>query len=856
VGRRPRAPACLRGRRTECAALDRILSDATGGTSRVLVLRGEPGVGKTALLGYLAERVEGGHVASAAGVESETELAYSGLHQLCAPLLDDLHRLPVPQRGALETVFGLGAGPAPDRFLVGLAALTLLAEAAERQPVVCLVDDGQWLDRATAQILAFVARRLCAERVALVCAARTGTGDDVLAGLPALPVPGLDEPDARALLLANVPGPLDAAVGDQIVAESRGNPRALLELPRTWTAADLAGGYGLPAAGRVEDAYRRRLLPLPPETQLLVLAAAAEPLGNPVLLHGAARALGIDLAAAAPATDAGLLQIAGRVRFAHPLVRSASYHAATADDRYRVHRALAEATDPVTDPDRRAWHRARACPGPDEEVAAELERRAGRARSRGGIPAVAAFLTRAAELTPAPAQRVRRALDAAFANVEAGAFDTARTLLAITRDGPLDEWQRARTELLRAQLAAGRGGDATPLLLAAARRLEPLDAGLARRTYLDAFCAAQLGAGGAGVGDVARAAGTAPRPRATEATAADLLLDAFTALTGDYRAALPACRAALGRLHGAEVSVRELRQGCVLALELWDDDGAYRLSERHLRVARATGALGDLPAVPVLVLCGELSAAAALVEGAAFDEYTRAVLGNGSGEYEEALAAARRACQDPRGFVTPNWALPELIESATRTGRADLAAEALDRLARKARAAGTRWALGIEARSRALLSDGTTADGLYRAAIEHLAGTRIRGECARAHLLYGEWLRRGNRRADARAELGTAYELFTALGLAGFAERTRRELQATGATVRKRTLETRDDLTAQEAQIVRLAGDGLSNPEIGAQLFISARTVEWHLRKVFTKLGISSRRQLRRGSTRVDAGTV
>jgi DNA-binding CsgD family transcriptional regulator len=888
------------------------VADVLAGASRVIVLRGEAGVGKSALLGYLSDRVDGWKVARAVGVESEMELAYSSLHQLCAPMLDRLDRLPEPQRHALATVFGLSTGPIPDRLMVGLATLTLVAEVAEQDPLICFVDDAQWLDQASAQVLGFVARRLLAERAALVCAARTGSGDDILAGLPALPIRGLGDSDARAMLLGNVHGPLDAAVGDQIITESHGNPLALLELPRTWRAQELAGGFGLPGSqpvvSKIEQSYVRRLQLLPADTRLLVLAAAAEPLGDTVLLHGAAEDLGIDLAAAVPAADAGLLQVHWRVEFAHPLVRSAAYRSGATDDRYRVHRALARATDAEKDPDRRAWHRARAAPGPDEEVAAELERSAGRAQARGGVAAAAAFLARATELTPDPAQRVRRALDAAFASVQAGAFDTARTLLTIARGGPVDELQRVRIDLLRAQLAfaSSRGNEATRLLLAAARRLEPLNPELARQTYLDAFSAAQFAArlnDGVGVAEVARAARAAPRRADDEPTAGDLLLDAFSALTDDYGTAVPGCRGALRSLRALNISTRErlrwLWQGCVLALELWDDESAYALSDHHLRVARRTGALSELPLAlgsrtPILVFCGELSAAASLVEearsvveavgvgeapygaltlaawrgqareasdlievtlrevtsrgegvGVAICEYAHAVLCNGLGEYEEALAAARRACEDPQEMVAHNWGLTELIESAARTGSTDLATDALDRLARKARASRTDWALGMEARSRALLREGDDADTLYREAIAHLGRTRVRAELARAHLLYGEWLRRASRRVDARGELNVAYEMLSAMGAEGFAERARRELLATGATVRKRSPETREELTAQEEQIARLARDGLSNPEIGAQLFISARTVEWHLRKVFTKLDISSRRQLR-----------
>jgi DNA-binding CsgD family transcriptional regulator len=909
----------LVGRRDECDALDRLVADVLAGASRVLVLRGDAGAGKSALLGYLSDRLsgkagrgDGWRVVSAVGMESEMELAYSGLHQLCAPLLDHLGELPSPQQDALAIVFGLNAGPAPDRFLVGLATLTLVAQAAEERPLACIVDDALWLDYPSAQIIGFAARRLLAERVALVCAARTGIDDGVLAGLPTLPVGGLLDSDARRLLLGNVHGPLDVAVIDQIIAESHGNPLALLELPRTWQAAGHAGGYGLPSrgpvAGKIEHSYAQRLELLPSETQRLVLTAAAEPLGDPVLFRRAAAALGIAMSAAGPAADAGLLQVGRRVQFAHPLVRSAAYGRASTGDRQRVHGALAQVTDVQTDPDRRAWHRARAATGPDEEAAAELERSAGRAQARAGLAAAAAFLTRAAELTPLPSARIRRALAAASAHVQAGAFGAAGSLLAIARAGPADELQLAQIDLISAQMAfaSSRGNDATLLLLAAAQRLQPLDLRLTRQTYLDAFSAAQFAArlnDGVGTAEVARAARSAPARPGDEPTAGDLLLDAFVALTEDYASAVPVGRDALARLRGdtnpAGERLRWLWQGCVLALELWDDESAYVLSQRHLQVARKNGALSELPLAlgshtPILVFRGELAEAASLAGeagsvlaaagmaeapygalvlmawqgraheareligvtlgeatargegvGVAICEYSHAVLCNGLGEYDEALAAARGACADPTEMVAHNWGLAELIESAVRTGTPDVAQDALQRLSGKAQACRTDWALGIEARSRALVSKGDAAERGFRAAIAHLSQARVRAELARAHLLYGEWLRRANRRIDARGQLTVAYEMFTAMRMAPFAERTRRELLATGATVRKRAVDTVDELTAQEALVARLARDGLSNPEIGAQLFISTRTVEWHLRKVFAKLGVSSRRQLR-----------
>ena len=426
-------PGRLLGRRAECEALDRLLSDALAGRSGVVRPARRRRRRQERAARYVSDRADGWHVARAVGVESEMELAYSGLHQLCAPMLDHLDRLPVPQRDALATVFGRSAGPAPDRFLVGLATLTLFAEVAEQQPLVCIVDDAQWLDDASAQILGFVARRLLAERIALVCAARTGIGDDVLAGLPELSIHGLGDSDARALLLENVHGPLDAAVCEQIITESHGNPLALLELPRTWNVAELAGGFGLPAASRwparSSRATRGASALLPAETRLLVLAAAAEPLGDPVLLHRAAETLGIDIGAAGPARDAGLLELGGRVEFAHPLVRSAAYRSAAADDRHRVHRALADATDAESDPDRRAWHRARAAAGPGRggRRSSSSDRPAGR-RPAAASPPPPRSCSEPSASTPDPARRAERALAAAQASLQAGAFDAALAL--------------------------------------------------------------------------------------------------------------------------------------------------------------------------------------------------------------------------------------------------------------------------------------------------------------------------------------------------------------------------------------------------------------------------------------------
>jgi DNA-binding CsgD family transcriptional regulator len=914
----------MQDRHSECEVLDRLLDAIRRGESRVLVMRGDAGVGKTALLEYAVERASGCRVARAAGVQSEMELPFAGLQQLCAPMLDRLGRLPAPQRDALRTAFGLSADEPPDRFLVSLAALSLLAEVAEERPLVCMIDDAQWLDRASAQALAFVARRLLAESIALVFAVRASSEEQELLSLPELTVDGLRNGDARALLGSVIRGPLDERVRDRIVAETRGNPLALLELPRGLTAAELAGGFGLPDApalpGRIEDSFRGRLAPLADVTRLLLLVAAAEPVGDPVLVWRAAARLGIGVEAAARAETAGLCEFGARVRFRHPLVRSAVYRAASPEERRTVHRALAEATDPDVDPDRRAWHRAHATAGLDEDVAADLERSAGRAQARGGLAAAAAFLEQAATLTPSPARRGERALAAAQAKHQAGAPDAALALLAAAQAGPLDELQHARVDLLRAQIAfaVNRGNDAPPLLLTAAKRLEPLDVGLARETYLDALSAASFGgrlATGGGLREAARAARRAPAS-SQPPRAADLLLDGLSLLfTEGYPAGAPVVKRALTAFRSEDMSpehgLRWLWLASRAAVDLWDDEAWDVLATRHVRLARDAGALTVLPIalisrIAVHLNAGELAAAAALNDeaeavtdatgshlapygalalaawrgreadalelietnvkgvvargegqGLALIDWTTAVLYNGLGRYEDALAPAQQAGEH-RVELPFAWGLAELIEAATRSGMSGRAADALERLSETTRASGSDWALGIEARSRALLSDGETAERLYREAIDRLGRTRVRVALARAHLLYGEWLRRERRRLDARKQLRTAHGLLSAMGMDAFAERAARELLATGETARKRTVETLDELTAQEAQIARLAGDGHTNPEIGAQLFISPRTVEWHLRNVFTKLGVSSRRELRKvlphaGNTAVPA---
>jgi DNA-binding CsgD family transcriptional regulator len=900
----------LRGRCRECEVLDRLLEALRGGQSGALVLRGESGIGKTELLEYALDSASDLRVLRAVGVESEMELTFAALHQLCAPLLDRLPRLPDPQREALGAAFGLSSGGVPDRFLVGLAVLGLLSDVAEERPVLCVVDDAQWLDRTSAQALAFVARRLLAESVAVIFGTREPSEE--LGGLPELEVQGLGDRDARELLGSVVRGPLDERVRERIVAETRGNPLALLELPRGLTPAELAGGFGLPDAlalpGQIEENFKRRLDALPREPRTLLLVAAAEPVGDPALVWRAAERLGNPDEASAAAEAAGLLEVGAGLRFRHPLVRSAVYRAASPGERREAHRALADVTDPQVDADRRAWHRAQATPGPDDDVAAELERSAGRAQGRAGLAAAAAFLERAVALTRDPARRAQRALEAARAKHLAGAPDAAEELLGIAVAGPLDELGRARADLLRGQMAfpASPGSDAPRLLLGAAKRLEPLDIGLARETYMEALFAAQF-AGRLAPGSLLDAAQAARRaqPAAENPSAYDLLLDGLaTRFTEGYAAGAPTLKRALSAFPGESVAggeeLRWLWLAGYAAVDLWDDEMWDRLASRQVRVSRGTGALAALPLALVQriaahTFAGELAAAASLNEelevatdamgihlppygalllsavrgdeaktlelidttrkealargegiGLTIADWASAVFNNGLGQYEDALAAAEQASEHPEDLGFSNWGLVESVVAAVRSGMPERASDAVARLSDITLASGTDWAVGIEARSRALVSEGDAADRLYREAIERLSSTRIRVDLARAHLLYGEWLRRERRRVDAREQLRIAEEMLAGMGIEAFTSRTSRELLATGERARRRVDETRDHLTAQEAQVARLARDGLSNPEIGARLFISPRTVEYHLHKVFTKLGISSRNQLDR----------
>ncbi len=900
----------LFGRALETKTLKHLLEAVKAGQSGVLVLRGEAGIGKTVLLESVADSGADMDIVRVVGVESEMELAFAGLHQLLHPLLDGLEQLPPPQRDALGAAFGLTSGMHPDKFLIALAALTLISDAAVERPILCLVDDVQWLDQASVEVLAFVARRLLADPVAMLFAVRDSDERRViLDGLPEVRLAGLPEHAARELLSASVGAPLDQRVARRIVSETAGNPLALVHLGHELTGRELARMAALREplriGERLEELFLARAQALPSGTRSLLLVAAADPSGEPGLVWRAAERLGIDRNSAEASDLDQLVSFAPSVRFRHPLMRSAIYHGASVAQRRRVHEALADVSDRARDPDRRAWHLASAAAAPDEGVAVELERSAGRAQARGGSAAAAALLQRAFTLTREPSRRVDRALAAGQASLQSGAFGLALGLVAAAEAAEPDELQRARADLLRGQIAfaSGSGNVAPSLLLKAARRLEPLDLDLARATYLDAWGAAAF-AGPAGASDrlqISRAASALPAPG--EPRAIDLLLDSLACLVTQGRAvAAPALRRATSAFANEEVPFEErLRWGWLATAPtyaMWDNEGARTVLLRQIELVREAGALEQLPiyligmglsaawsgdfataasvitesnevavatgaqvppaaALLLLALQGQEHEASTLISAAVKQsgesgqgvaapaaQWAAAVLYNGLGSYEQALAAAERACWDPLDLYPSMWALPELVEAAVRCAKPDLARSALCRLAATTRPEGTDWGLGIEARSRALVSQGESAELLYRDAIDRLTGTRERTDLARARLLYGEWLRRENRRVDARTQLRIAHDMFESIGMEGFLERARIELLATGGRVRKRTGVTRDELTPQEREVARLARDGLSNSEIGARLFVSSSTVAYHLRKVFRKLGMTSRTQL------------
>lgn len=910
----------LVGRQRECTLLVDLLGGLRRGESAVRVIRGEAGIGKSVLLDYVAAHASRVTVTRTRGIEADIELAYAGLHQLCLPFQTEIDALPVAQRDAMRVAFGLANGEPADRFLVGLAVLTLLTRASETRPVLVLVDDAQWLDRVSLLTLEFVARRLLAEAVALVFAVRDpheDGGAPVLTDLPELRIGGLDAHAAGELLEATVGGRLEARVRDRLIAETRGNPLALLELCRGRSAAELAYGPTAVAANRMDSApslieqdFAARIELLPAATRTLLLIAAAEPVGDARLLQDAAAKLNVPPDSAA-AEAAGLVEVGEYLRFRHPLVRSAVYRRADPDDRRAVHRALAAVTDPDLDPDRRAWHAAQAADGPDEDVAAGLDRAAGRARQRGGMAAEAVLLERATTLTPDPRQRGRRAVATAEAHFSAASPDRATEMASLADLCPLDPLDRARLARLRARIlfARSRSDEASALLLDAAAQFAAAGSPLARETYLEAISATVFAGrvhgptGARAAAIAARASSTPPSPSA----AADLLLNGVATLLAEgQQTGVPELRRAFEPFAHEELSSREATLRWLLlapvALESfihygWDLSAWDRLATRAVRLARDIGALGVLPpalvylggvhihygdfatatrmieeadaiavatgqtphAYAALVLAawrGEEHAAAgpiidAKARAASHGEvsllgvtgYIQGVLFNGLARYDEALTAARSGI-DHDGFNFTGLSLVEHVEAATRCGELEQAKTSLARLVELTGAADTGWARGVSARSRALLADGDEADALYRTAIDELSRDRIVVEVARAHLLYGEWLRRTRRRTLAHEQLRTAHEMFAGMGATAFAERARRELMAAGEQVRTHTTMRASVLTPQEAQIAALAAAGMTNPQIGAELFLSPHTVEWHLRKVFAKLGISSRRKL------------
>jgi DNA-binding CsgD family transcriptional regulator len=898
----------LLGRQSERETLDRLLDGAREARGAVLVLHGEAGVGKTRLLEYAAEAAEDFQDVRISGVEGEMELPFAAVQQLVSPFAELAEHLPDPQREALDVAFGLSGGPAPDRFLVGLATLGVLSEAAEDQPLLALVDDAQWLDDSSAQALAFVARRLAAERIGLLFASRGAC--DLFDGLPQLEVGPLGRVDSRALLESALPTRLDEHVLDRIVLETRGNPLALLEMPRGLTPVQLAGGFGLPATktmpANIEESFTRRLAGLPYDARRLLLLASADSVGDPALLWRAAQELGIAESAVDTLEAEGLLEVGPRIVFRHPLVRSAVYGGAGVKERSAIHRALADATDPQIEPDRRAWHQGQATSMPDEDVAAELEHSAGRAQARGGLAAGAAFLARAADLTPGARRRSQRLLAAAGAKRDAGDLDGALGLVAGVDPGALDELGAGRVRLLEAQIALEqrRGADAGRLFLDAATRLQEVAPLLARDAFLEALGGVLTNDvvvdGGALV--VAAAARAAPPPPGEEGCVEVLLHAYANRLIDGYASAAPLYAQTLGLVLGAGppdaevgpwLSLSSARDRNVLALELWDEEALHVLAARQVQLARDSGALGHLEyALSFLarsrIVAGELAGAASLLDEAALiaeatgnpklvnaplilaawrgeepeaagmidassedairrrwtsNDYARAVLYNGLGRYEEARDAAWKAMKpDPIGYGT--FLIPELAEAASRTADTDLLDYAVGWLAERTDVIESAWVDGVTARVRALASGGDEAEELYRRSIEHLSGTRLRPELARSRLLYGEWLRRERRRVDAREQLRAAFEAFEDMGAQAFANRAQRELMATGERARRRTVETDDELTPQESQVARLAAGELTNREIAAQLFISPSTVEYHLRKVFRKLDVRSRTQL------------
>ena len=880
-----------------------------------IVLSGEAGIGKTALLEHIVAMAHDFRVARAVGIESEMQLGFAGLHQLVVPLLPQLDQLPAPQQNALGSAFGLISGPPPERFQVGLATLTLLAKAAAAKPLLCVIDDAHWLDVESAEILAFVARRLYADRVAMLFGMREGTGRDAaFAGIPELRVPALDSKDAQLLLGNVMAGRIGDELSRRLINETAGNPLAILELGPTINQSGPGGGALLdeppPVGSRLQQHFLAMVHALPVETQTFLQLASVDSSTDPVVLWHAAKLLGVDRDAAAAAESERLIVVAPRVSFRHPLIRSAIYHGTPPAERRTMHAALADAIDPKVDPDRHAEHRALAAVQPDEEIALELLRAAERGKEKGAYDAWARYAYKAAELTPDRGARAIRFVDAAQALLSAGRADQAKAALNEALPALDDPLQRAIAESIDGaiRLSLSEGSDTTRILMDAATALSPLDVGRARDALLGALTAAILvEAMPAVFEEIARLATVIPPTDESSPSIDDLLLDGSASLiAGNYAVGAPLLRRALqGLVRSAPDPQSMLRAFTLAAIDayvLMDVAAIDSLTDAWIKVSRQRGALSSLQAALAFrsgaeLYAGRLNEGEALIKqaldlshamgnpgflGAIWWEGTllawrgneadarawvaaQVALGAGRigtrgmnlarfsliqlelglGRYEAALdiaLAARKA--DP----TFNGArmLPYLVEAAVRVGNRGIAEAAVVKLGELAAASGAPLGLGFLARSRALLADDASAESLYEEAIAHLTLPGTGTELARSYLLYGEWLRRQGRRRDARDQLRTAYEMFTNMGMAAFAERARVELLATGERARRRQVETQSQLSPQESQIARLAAQGVRNQVIASQLFISDRTVEYHLAKVFRKVGVTSRTQLAR----------
>ena len=900
------APVPLVDRKDDCAALDNLLAHTHAGESGVLVLCGPAGIGKTRLLDYAADRASGLQVLRVAGIKSEFELQFGGLHQLLGPVLNRVEQLPETQREALESALGRIRGDTSARFIIGLAVLTLLSDVSAKTPVLCLIDDADMLDEATAQVLGFTARRLGSESILMLFASTLPLTDTPLTGLPVLDVPGLPPEASIELLGPVIASTLADEVRERVVLELEGNPLALLELVHSLTAAQLNGSAALPAllplTDRLRDAALRDVRLLAANVRRLLVLVAADRSGEHDVLERAAELLDLEFATFAAA--ATILRIGPQITFRHALVRSAVYASASEAHRRESHLALAAAMDPIADWDRAVWHRAVASTSPNEGVANDLEAAASLATLNGGHAAAAAYLELAVRFTPDGSVRLGRLIDAAQELVDSGDLEGASALLGRMVPEQFDDLQRARVRRVNSELALGRGEwSSSDLLLHTGDELEPFDLPKARKAYLRGFMTA-LFAGRLGPPDgvvnAGRAVRAVPAIVSDEATGTGLLLEGYGLLfsEGAAAAAAPVLRRALDAIQ-RRGDVDSLGAAYQAAFELWDDDALYALAQRRTDVARATGALVVLPAalsqlgyfellagrfdvaeahfqeereiirgtagtgvvgrsqIGLLILAawrGEearsrLLAEVCASEGVAlglgafggFARYALSVLDVGLGNYQAALNAAQDACLD---ILLVTRVLPELAEAAVRCGEPAVASAAADKLAESTLASGTEWALGMLARTQALVAEDAEAEALYRAALDHLNSCRARTSLARAHLVYGEWLRRRRRRVDAREQLRTAYVMFESMGAGAFARRAEAELVATGERARQRVPETVLSLTPHEWRIATMVSEGMRNSEVAAQLYISPRTVEYHLGKVFRKLGVTSRAEL------------